>query len=103
MKWVRILYCKVSGGWGSLSTWVCTVYLNVCSCLVRFLLLSQILFYLNLSWMFLLRFRVYISNCFNHVSVSLSSVGACVKICIVILLSRDCFLQDVCVLGFYGQ
>ena len=58
-----LLSCKVSGGWGSLCTWVCTVYLNVCSCLVRFLLLSQILFYLNLSWMFLLRFRVYISNC----------------------------------------
>ena len=87
----ELLNCKVSSGWGSLSTWVCTVYLNVCSCLVRFLLLSQILFYLNLSWMFLLRFRVYISNCilvvfFNHVSVSFSSVGACVKICNVILL-----------------
>ena len=65
---IHIVICyyivrSVVGAWGSLSTWVCTVYLNVCSSLVRFLLLSQILFYLNLSWMFLLRFRVYISNC----------------------------------------
>ena len=39
--------------------------------------------------MFLLKFRVYISSCILVVlamfSVSLSSVGVCVKICIVIL------------------
>ena len=39
-----------------------TVSHLLCSCLVMFVLLSQILFCLSLSWMFLLRFRVYISS-----------------------------------------
>ena len=83
---------------------MCTVYLNVCTCLVQFLLLSQILFCLGLSWIFLLKFRVYISSCIFVVLAMFRCQWVLVlRYALLFFFSRDCFLQDVCVLGFFGR
>ena len=57
--------------------------------------------------MFLLRFRVYKSSCILVVLAMFQYLYPqwvfVLRYALLFFFFRDCFLQDVCVLGFYGQ
>ena len=86
-----ILYYKVSGGWGSLCTFVRTyvVLLMVESNIVLFRPLCEVLDSvpsLHIQWY---------SGCFSHCSLFSSVVGAWVRMCMVIVF-LSCLFSSMC-------